>query len=448
MEALIEDFGILWNDLLQWLSNVNFFIFFAILLFTFLHQYKENNYRALPFLLFKLFTPNYLYRFIRYTIFFELIILFLSHKKKFLDQHNYLAYKYTDLVYENIILNLSQYIFLFLLVTILIYFLYRRNISKYITVESDFRNRTGKYAFLKFSLFIFTSVAIQIGFIICVSLLIRLLDSILQKSGFYPIPQNSEFPISESYHQGVYLSIFISIIIVLVLLNSIIKSFNTRYHFQDLMMYIFVLIIVGFGIYSGVYSLLNYYFNYKSFGLNSDWTNSDKLIGHFSVRITSIILLWSIAKFVYRSIFSKNFIVHIIAGILPVEPSDNYSKQLGQLTGNYPNYFDLLYFSQVAYYILNVFSAEFLISNFNLDFFASTLFLLLPIMVDDFFAIHVYHKKFNYIDKWHQIKLVGFNILLFLFSISALIRDHHYVFLSIYVLITAILYLLGNQKKI
>jgi hypothetical protein len=245
-----------------------------------------------------------------------------------------------------------------------------------------------------------------------------------------------------AYHRGIYIAVFFSFCIVFLLFNAIIKSFNNRYNFKDFVLYSFVLIIVGFSSFSGLYCIANYWINFSVYGYYSEWTTQDKLIGSYAVRITSLLLFWSILKFVYKGILNERILEHAINGFLPIDPVNSEKRRLGKLTGTNSKYFDNIFFTQVGFYILNVFTAEYLVSNLDIDRLTTILFLLLPFMVDDFFVIHVYHKKFNYIENWHAIKIWGFNILLFIFSIAALYIDLHFIILVIYILISLILFLI------
>lgn len=447
---ILENITNLIKDLWEWFFGVDVIIVTTIVSLHYIYQYKENNYHTFIVTIRNLFQVRYIYRYFRYTILALLIQLFLSHYKHIINLKSYSTYNYNDYIYDNVYNNIGQYIVLISFISFFIFRIFKNQIQKYLKPDVfEFRRRNKQFTFLKFYSIILTSTFIQFFVLFIFNSLLKLIDRLLINGHYYPIDTNQVFDTSVSYFQGVYISIFLSFIIVFTLLNVIIKSLNARYGLHDFLMYIFVLIIVGFGSYSGFYSIFNYLLNISNFGIDSNWLDNDKLIGNFSIRITSIILFWSILNFAYKSIFSRNFLVHIINAILPVEQSsDSHSKNLGKLTDSYTDFFDLLYFSQVGFYILNVFSAEYLISRLNIDVYSSFLFLILPIIVDDFLAIHVYHKKFNFIDDWHRIKIVGFNILLYSFSTLSLIFEKQYLFLGIYIFLTTILYLnsKGNQR--
>jgi hypothetical protein len=446
MDSIIQDFQSLLNHILIWFSDINFFIFVFIAVLHFLYQYKESNYQEFSIILVKIFHLSYLYRYARYTIIALLGIIFYNHFKFIISNRNYVDFEFNNYIFQNVHQNLLQYVILLLVVNYLIYRIFRFKILRYIDSNKIRRKNFLNLYFIKFFIFALVSFGIQYLCIFLFNSLFEVLDCLLIFKGYLPMDTINDLSLNLTYRRGVYLAIMVTFIIIFILFNSIVKQMTRLHSVEDFFIYVFILLIVAFGTYSGFYSIFNYILNLNLFGYSSEWSKNDKLLGNFSVRITSLLLLWSILKFVYRSIFGSKLINHLVLGLFPIDKMESRRKDIGSLT-RYTSYYDILYFSQVGFYILNVFIADFLISNTNFGLLTNILFILLPIMVDDFFVIHVYHQKFKYIDKWHQTKLLGFNSLLLISSIVALISDRHFLVLLIYVVLSTLLLIIITNKK-
>ena len=74
-------------------------------------------------------------------------------------------------------------------------------------------------------------------------------------------------------------------------------------------------------------------------------------------------------------------------------------------------------------------------------------FTLLPIMVDDYLAIHYYFEKFHHMNSWHRFKKNLFNIFLFSFSILSLISIKSYFLIFVYLIFTSVLYFLNPKES-
>jgi hypothetical protein len=211
-----------------------------------------------------------------------------------------------------------------------------------------------------------------------------------------------------------------------------------------------MLVIATIGIYSGLYCIFNFLQNFIVYnGISNEWINKDKLVGQYSLRMTSLILMWSITKFCFKTIFNGELLMPFKYGILftPKNPK----VKLGNVTGYETNYYDIYYFNQIGFYILNVFVAEYLISISESNTLITGLFALLPIMVDDYLVIHVYFEKYGEMTGWHNIKKHTFNIILLAFSILSLYYGSHYLFLTTYLFATLIIlasHLFNQNRKL
>lgn len=443
MNSIINDIYSLSKHVVDFFCNVDYYYFIFIMLTAFFYQKKENNYVVFPLFVLNVFKISSLYRYVRYSFIITLSLLIFQHYKHSFIIEGYKEYKYSTYLLDSVNCNILQYLVLNVVVTYLVFLLFKKKLKQYILSSSDLRY--GKYNFTYIKYLIFTTISFLLNYLtlFIFTYSFSKLDSIMLNNNYYPIEIYSSENIKMSYHRGVYISVIASLIVVSLLFNAIVKSLFSKHSIQDILIYMFILIIVSLGCYSGFYSISNYILNIREFGTNSEWLKNDKLIGYYSVRITSLILLWSINKFVFKTVFKNNFYKNFIYALFPIEPNKNETRNLGQFSVYYTNNFDSIYFSQVGYYILNVFNAEYLLSNLNIDIFTSLLIFILPIMVDDFFVIHVYHKKTNSIDNWHIFKLYGFNALLFIASTLTLYMDNHFVILSIYSISSFVLLYFG-----
>jgi hypothetical protein len=248
-----------------------------------------------------------------------------------------------------------------------------------------------------------------------------------------------------TYKRGVYFSLYITFTFAILLFNALIKrvKIDTKNRYG---LFIFVIIITCLGLYSGIYSILNYYFNYSQ-NQSVEWKIHDKLIGHFSVRITSLILLMSIIRFTFKYVFGNKFIFFLKSLILPSKPTDIESYSLDRTEYNLNSYYSKYYFCQVGFYIVNVMIAEICIVTGDTLNSLAIFFTLLPIMVDDYLAIHYYFQKYGHMSNWHRIKKNIFNLFLFIFSIIPLYSLKMYFVLAGYVLIVLILFILNPKGE-
>jgi hypothetical protein len=202
------------------------------------------------------------------------------------------------------------------------------------------------------------------------------------------------------------------------------------------------------GVFSGVYAISNYLVNFLDKTTYDLWHYDDKIKGLFSIRITALILMYSILSFIIRIIFNNQFANIIKTGIFTLTSKVNERKD-SNILGYIKNYFDSYYFNQVSFYILHIFSAELIIASHEIDSITSILFLILPIMVDDFLVIHVYYKKSGYMEPFHRRKLIFFNVALVISTAFSLIYLNYLNLLIVYFVLLAFLYLshYNNNKK-
>ncbi|MDQ1159644.1 hypothetical protein QE422_000012 [Chryseobacterium sp. SORGH_AS 447] len=411
----------------------NFSISLIIVIFYYFFDYKKDNYSYFIKRLKKRVSFDNSFRIFKYTFLIFLGYHIFNHLL-FIKTFN--EYKYSKTLYIYLIENiLDIYIFSSILI-LLIYLIFKERISD--NLCKDFENSYGR----KFTFFIKYYILYAISFVLfALSLalsnwILETTDILFIKSGFYPLKIN--YNSSNYYQSGVYLSTILSFLTTFIFFNSIIKHLNSRYTPFELVNFFLICVIVAIGTFSGFYSLLNFVINIYYLGYDGEWINQDKLVGYYSIRITSIILLFSLLTFIYKTIFHGNIIYALILGLLPLENKLYDTRNIASLYGLDSDYYDKIYFLQLGFYILSIFISQFLISNNSIDFYSSIIFLVSPIIVDDFLVIHVYHKKFGYIDKLHNAKINGFNIILFISSITTLHIEKKSLLLIFYIIFSII----------
>jgi len=241
------------------------------------------------------------------------------------------------------------------------------------------------------------------------------------------------------------LSALITSIVFVSSINAILKkTAHNRKNKKPLSL--IIVVITSAGIYIGCYAIINYYFNYGVLGTN-DWIKEDKLIGHFAVRLTALLLIYSITKFALKNIYNNNVLGFIWDIFVPKEKSKSFLNYDRKDTDIH-DYFNLHYFSQIGFYILTIFVAEILIVEGDNLVLMSYFFAFLPIIVDDYIVIHYYFKRFNHMSIFHRRKIRIFNILLFSFSIFSIMLIENYLLMIIYLGLCLTLWLFSPKVTI
>ena len=191
---------------------------------------------------------------------------------------------------------------------------------------------------------------------------------------------------------------------------------------------------------------MNYFFN-AIYEVSDSWKEHDKLIGHAAVRFTALILLWSVIKFIFKNLFGNNLFYFLKQIVIPNKPTKYEMFSLQRSEYELSSFYNLYYFSQVGFYVLNVLIAEILIITGDGLGWLNLFFSFLPIMVDDYLAIHYYFEKFNHMKIWHRSKKLIFNILLFSFSIILLFSMGMMGLIFIYITITIMLLIINPNKN-
>lgn len=332
--------------------------------------------------------------------------------------------------------DLGYYILSFSILIFIAFTIFNKTISNNLwgIYQADLRNSILTF-FFYLSLNLFTILIFFIFYNIS-SILINYLDYLLISGNFSPLNYRQE---QAQYKNGIYISSIIGFTASLIFLNSSVKSKigGAIYDIEEILTHILVFLLIGFVTFSAAYSIINFILNIILIGIEKGgWYDNDKLIGFFSIRITSMILFYNMMSFVFKKIYN-NKISLFIKGFLPIN-FNTETQGLGRLSEVDTSREELIYFAQTGYYILNVLVIQFLISNNNIDIYSSAIFIIMPLIVDDFFIIYDYLKTHGVVLKFHFIKIHILNLGLLISSLLSLIKENHPVMLVLYIILTLI----------
>ncbi len=417
------------------------FIVFVHLIF-FIVQFSEGNFGHFSLRLRNVFTISSIFKILRYNatlVVFQLLIYYTNSVQipYFKEQNSFL---------KLLILNLEERWFYYLIVFLFIgttYFLIRRkNISKNLLLSSQTKLN---HVYPSFITFYFVKIITIVLSFILIHFLIEIFDQTLfSQMIFASVPLEkvnlTEINLDASYKRGIYFSALISILVFIFLLNVLIKRNSARIK-KRIFINITALIVTSSGIYAGLYSILNTYYN-LTYDTVQSWSDKDKLLGNFSVKITAIIVLSSLLVFIFNHVYGGSFKLLLKYGVLPSKPSEYEAYKLQRNDYDITNYYSQYFFSQVGFYVLNIFFAEILIISVNELSSLFILFSLFPIIVDDYLVIHYYFERGSKMYWWHRLKKEGFNLLIFVLCCFFLLSNGWLIMLIIYLSMSCTLYYL------
>ena len=249
---------------------------------------------------------------------------------------------------------------------------------------------------------------------------------------WYYIQEN----LNHNYNTGVYFSLFITLIIFFLFNNAFLKLNSNVFNYRTIEIsffaYFFITIIICIGVFFGFFSIFNAIYNIRVSSLTK-WFNKENIIGLLPIRLASVMILFNLFKYIYRETLEKQLIPFLILAIFPVRRIENYYLKIRIETR------ETLYFSQIAFYIINIAVAEyFVIIEYKIIYLSILNFAILFIQ-DDFNIINEYSDGLQSVLPSHFRRIQLFNIIMLLSSTLALILTTSYIVLSIYLCITTIL---------
>ncbi len=238
--------------------------------------------------------------------------------------------------------------------------------------------------------------------------------------------------IAEDYKKGIFFSLLVSVIITFFTLTAFYKTRHSGNHNNNIR-YFLLSIIICVGLFSGIYSIANGYYNYISHDSFMDWYKQDKLLGIFAYRLSSIILLYHLSAFIIKYVLKDNLFSSVLASIIPKYESRSRLNILSDKE------YSTTFLPQIGFYILNLSIAEISIVIQEHNIFRDIIGFALFFIIDDYVIIHDYSKKLGHILYWHMFRIRLFNIILFIGGILILLSLKLYFILLLYVLVSFLL---------
>jgi hypothetical protein len=432
--------------MLDYFSQVKLEFPIFILGILFFNQWVEDHYGEFSERLFKISNRLSLFRIVRFSFITCLIFMCIHYLFNRKIGYGEYEYSYLKLAVNNIKENFLQYLLILFSFASLIFLLRKNRIKRNLLRrnESSLNN-----VYLRYILYvIIKAIFITIVFILIHSV-VSVIDSWLIKHHIFPItefenPYELKNNIDTAYKRGIYHSLLITILSLLFLLNVLLKRMDIGIRDKKAISTLAIIVTSG-GIYAGSYAIFNTYLNIQNETF-PNWTDEDKLLGHYSIKITALILLWNLLVFIFKHIYGRSFSLLLKHGLFPTKINYQDAYRLERDEYDINGYFSRYYFSQVGFYILNIFLAEILIISAGELKWLFIFFSLQPIIVDDYLVIHYYFERGSNMSLWHRSKKELFNLAMFSLSIILLVSNSWWILMSIYLIFSITLYLIYPDR--
>lgn len=241
----------------------------------------------------------------------------------------------------------------------------------------------------------------------------------------------------DNYNKGVYLSLTLTIIIFFLFNNSFIKKNSDYWRFReisfDFFKYFFITLILGLGMFFGLFSVFNGFHNLVNTGISA-WISKENILGILPIRISSILILIYLSSYIYSEVLNKQFFHFLVLGILPYRKISKYYSSI-----NFEKR-ETLFFSQIGFYILNIALAELFIIIGYKSVYLSILNFAILFILDDFKIINDYSDGLRKVMPFHFWRIWLFNLLMLVVAIILLTKKEYYYVLAIYILFSFILF--------
>jgi len=242
--------------------------------------------------------------------------------------------------------------------------------------------------------------------------------------------------LNHNYNSGVYFSLILTLVIFFLFNNAFLKINSNYLNYRitqiSFFAYFFITVIICIGVFFGFFSIFNAIYNIRITSL-TEWFNKENVIGLFPIRLASVLILYNLFKYIHKETLEKKLIPFLGLALFPIRHIDDYYLSI-RIENR-----ETLYFSQVAFYILNIAIAEyFVIIDFKIVYLSILNFAILFIQ-DDFNIINEYSRGMQSILSSHLKRIHLFNAIMLISSTLALIITGSFEVLTIYLILTIIL---------
>ena len=382
-----------------------------------------------------LFSLKMIFKIVKLTSFFFLIYLYIN-KLTNITEINESFFK------ENIFKIQVQKIYYYLL-PVFVYSLIMILSNSIVILEQFSFDKYSKGRFVQLTAFlsyilyrIFAFCFTYIIFALTFFLLIYLDNSFTTKNlrifDWFYLTEN----LNHNYNTGVYFSLILTVTIFFLFNNAFLKINSNLFNYRAIEMsffaYFFITIIICIGVFFGFFSIFNAIYNIRATSLTA-WFNKENVIGLLPIRLASILILFNLFKYIYKETLEGQLIPFLGLALFPIRQIENYYLTIKIETR------ETLYFSQIAFYILNIAVAEYFVINEYKIVYLSILNFAILFIQDDFSIINEYSDGLQSVLYSHLRRIHLFNLIMLVSSALALILTENYGVLTIYLILTAIL---------
>ena len=292
--------------------------------------------------------------------------------------------------------------------------------------------------------YVVSSVLINLGLILISLLTFYLLKSIDEwflRNGMSQLDWSLRAPTeTESHKPGFYFAFLVAAAAWLFLISAFTKTRDKDHNPYNYLKVLLLSSVLFFGLFSGIYSLTNTIYNVRVHGDINKWYTTDKQLGFFAIRLSSLILLFQLLKFMLKNVFQTQLRELML---LTFQPKGTLKTQTVALSDEEHS---TIFFAQLGFYILNVSVAELSILFQGEKIYRTILDFALVFIIDDFMIIHAYSQKFRQILKRHKLRISVANAVLFLGGVVTLIQLNLIWYLLVYISVSFILLYISRSN--
>ena len=250
--------------------------------------------------------------------------------------------------------------------------------------------------------------------------------------------------INTDFHKGFNFSFFFSILIALAFLNILNKK-NKQLGCIIILKFLIITAVLGFSFFVSIYSVVNLVYNLFAFNNFKLWFKTEYATGLLLLRVTSIIILLGVIKFIFNHVFNTKIILRSFS-ILTVK----FDSSKSGLRGLDEREYSSIYFAQMGFYAI-VFSILFYAFRIkDSSIVAHALNFVLFYIIDDWAIIYNYTYKLNRVNPRDNLKIHIFNLVLLILGGITVYRNLSIVYFFGYLFFVSILILLrfSNEAKL
>lgn len=246
-----------------------------------------------------------------------------------------------------------------------------------------------------------------------------------------------ETNIVNNYYKGTYFSLLIAICAFFLFNNAFLKLNSSSLNFREIRLdffkYFFISLFLTIGLFFGLFSILNGYYNLNNSGF-SEWISKENIVGILPIRISSILIVYYLISYIYKEVINERLLQFIVLGILPIRKLKNYYANIEFERR------ETLFFCQISFYVINIGLAEYFLIIEIKNIYLSILNFAILFILDDFKIINDYSRGLFEVLRSHFFRLWFFNLLMIIVAIIFLAITKHYIMLLIYLTGTILLF--------